>query len=129
MAMKMAAMAIRRVVLSVFFIFSLLSAGNYRKDTTFFPSCQVLSYKFYMFIPERQKQGPPAKVPEVGASMGVYEDFFFVSMLLPKTKKRWYRNSVTKFTIMFRAVTRYSFQPRSSASQFPTMVLKGVNTA
>ena len=49
-----------------------------------------------------------------------------VSRLSPKTKKRSYRNSSTKFSAMLMPVTRYSFHPRPSASQFPNSVLAGV---
>lgn len=38
-----------------------------------------------------------------------------LSMLLPNTKNRWYRNSVTKLRSMLRTVTRYSFHFRVSA--------------
>ena len=79
-----------------------------------------------LFLTEAENRKPKTGTKNYSAS------FFapgFVSMLLPKTKKRWYRNSVTKFRIMLSAVTRYSFQPRVSTSQLPSQVLSGVNTA
>ena len=50
-------------------------------------------------------------------------------MLFPNTTNLSNRYSVMKLRNMFRIVTRYSFQSRSSASQFPKMVESGVNTA
>ena len=55
--------------------------------------------------------------------------FFALSIDLPKTKNRWYRNSVEKFSSIFTIVTRYSFQPSVSLSQWPSQVDSGVKSA
>ena len=52
-----------------------------------------------------------------------------VSMLLPKTKKRWYRNSVTRLQSMFSPSAKTGLQPAVSVRYFTARVERGVNTA